>query len=171
MSLRTRAGALAAACTLGICAVAAASAGHRSFEKTYPLASKLCANVAKGDGPKHLRSSATKVLADCAALVASFKAAQLEVLTAESSIAQARAAQHTTVLSACAGTLADKPSCAHARNKARKALDGLEQQRIRAARAYYVAVESARRTFWKAIHALPGGADILADKPIPAQND
>jgi len=171
MSLRTRAGAVAGACTLGICGVASASAGHRSFEKTYPLASRLCANVAKGDGPKHLRSSAAKVLADCAALEASFKVAQLTVLSTDSTIAQARAAQHASVLSACAGALAHKPSCDRARHKARKALVSLEQQRIRAAHAYYVAVETARRTFWKAIHALPGGADIQADKPIAVEND
>lgn len=171
MSLRTRAGTLAAACTLGICGVAAASAGHRSFEKTYPLASRLCANVAKGSGPKHLRSSAVKVLADCATLEASFKASQLTVLSADSSIAQARAAQRSSVLSACAGTLVHKPSCDRARHKARKAIVNLEQQRIRAAHTYYVAVETARRAFWKAIHALPGGGGIQADKPIPLEND
>lgn len=172
MTLHTRAGALTAACTLGICGVAAASAGHRSFEKTYPLASRLCANVAKGAGPKRLRSSArsTKVLADCAALESSFKAAQLTVLAADSSIAAARAAQHASVTSACAGTLEHKPSCTHARHKARKVLDGLEQQRIRAAHTYYVGVETARRAFWSEIHAVPGGADVVADKPIPVAN-
>jgi hypothetical protein len=170
MSLRTRAGTLVAACTLGICGVASASAGHRSFEKTYPVASKLCANVAKGGGPKHLRPSSAKVLADCAALEASFKASQLAVLSAEASIAAARASQHAAVKSACAGTLAHRPSCIHAHHSATKALEGLDKQSIRGARAYFKAVEAARRLFWAEIHALPGGAHLLADHPIPVEN-
>jgi hypothetical protein len=170
MSLRIRAGALTAVCTFAICAVASASAGHRSFEQTYPLASKLCANVAKGGGPKSLRPSKTQVLADCSALQTGFKASQLAVLTTDTSIAHERATQRASVLSACAGALAHKPPCTHARRKARKALEILEQRQIRAARNYYKAVEAARRAFWAQIHALPGGAHVLADKPIPEQS-
>jgi hypothetical protein len=170
MSIRIRAAALTAACTLGICSAAAANAGQRSFEQTYPIASKLCAKVAKGDGPKRLRSSAAKVLADCETLQASFKANRLAVISTDTSIAAARTAEHASVLSACGGTLVHKPSCSHARRKGHKVIEGLEAQRVHAARGYYKATEAARRAFWAQIHALPGGAKLRADNPIPVQN-
>src|SRR5262249_41928015 len=107
---------------------------------------------------------------DCATLQASFKASQLAVLSADSSIAAASASQRAAVTSACAGTLAHKASCAHTRSAARKKLQALNQQRVSAARAYYKSIEAARRTFWNAIQALPGGARILPDKSIPVEN-
>jgi hypothetical protein len=164
------AAALALTATLGLTSVAGASAGAKSFEKTYPVASRLCANIAKGAGPKRLRKSATQVLADCTSLQSSFNAAGATVLSTDASIASARAAEHALTKARCAGKLEHRQSCVLARHRAVKVLAALERQRIHAARAYYAAVESARRSFWTAIHMLPGGGGLHADAPIPEQS-
>jgi hypothetical protein len=163
--------AAAVALTLALSGVASANAGKRTFQQTYPLASKLCANVEAGKGPKRLRKSSAQVLADCGALQTSFTAARTAVLSTFASIASARATERASVNTACAGKLAHRASCEHARKKSRSVFDALNREHIHAARAYFAAAEAARRTFWTSIHALPGGADVHADAKIPEQND
>ena len=162
--------AVAVAATLGLSAAAGATAGQLSFQKTYPIASGLCAKITAGKGPTRLRKSSAQVLADCSALQSSFSSARATVLSAEVSIASARAAERIATKAACAGALAHKPACTKARHGAAKVLVALERQRIRAARAYYAAAEAARHAFWTAIEALPGGARLHADAPIHAQS-
>jgi hypothetical protein len=165
------AAAVAAAATLGLSGVAGANAGHRSYQKTYPVASRLCAEIARGEGPKRLlRHAGASVLADCSTLQASFTAATTTVLAAEASVVHSRAAVNATTKAACAGKLANRPSCRKTRAKADQALQALEHQRVLAAHAYYRAVEAARRTFWTAIRALPGGRLLREDAPIPVQS-
>src|SRR5438067_2238412 len=105
MTARMRLGGVAAAVTiagsLGVCPSAGALAGKRSFAQTYPLASKLCADIARGAGPKHLRRSPARVLGDCSTLQGSFLAARANVLAAEASIGAQIAAQHAAAALAC----------------------------------------------------------------------
>jgi hypothetical protein len=173
MTLPVRPGgvaAIAVAATLGLSATAGATAGKLSFQQTYPIASQLCAKIAAGKGPKRLRKSSPQVLTDCGALQSSFDTARAAVLAAEASIASARAAEHAVTKAACAGTLANSASCTKTRRTVHKALEALDRQRSRAAHAYYAAAEAARRTFWAAIQALPGGKGLHADAPIHQQS-
>jgi hypothetical protein len=165
------AAAVAAAATFGLSGVAGASAGEKSFAQTYPLASRMCAAMARGEGPKRLRHSSASVLADCATLQANFTAARTAVLAEDASIARARASERSAIRFACAGRLDHRPSCVKARHKHGKAIEQLNRQHIQAVHTYYHAAEAARRAFWTAIHALPGGARVHADAPVPERSD
>lgn len=173
MTPRTRFGSAAAlaavAATLALPGSAGAVAGSKSFNQTYPVASRLCANVARGAGPKRLHRSATQVLAGCSLLQGAFNAQRASVLAAEASIAHAVAADRAAADASCAGHT-HRPPCARARVKERKELGALGRQRVHAARSYYAAVEGARVAFWTAIHALPGGAGLHPDAAIPEQS-
>jgi hypothetical protein len=160
------AAAVAAAATFGISGVAGATAGQKSFTQTFPLASHVCAATAEGKGPKRMRASAASVLVDCATLQGNFTADRTAVVSAVSSITQARANERAAITASCAGALAHKPSCAHARSKHVKALVQLARQRHQAVHTYYHSVEAARRAFWTAIRALPGGAALREDPPV-----
>ena len=162
--------AVATVATLGITGVASASAGHRTLQKTYPRASSLCAAVAQGAGPKRLRRSAAPVLADCATLENGFNAAQAAVLAADASIAGTIVAERATVTVLCAGPRPHPVACRHARRKEERMVDGLARRRIHVAHVYYLTIEANRRIFWTAVGALPGGAKLLADSPIPLQS-
>jgi hypothetical protein len=165
-----RAAAVAAAATFVLPGVAGASAGQRSFAQTYPVASRLCAEMVRGEGPKRLRHSAASVLADCGALQANFTAARTAVLAAETSIAQSRASERAATKLACAGR-EHSASCISARRKHGKAIEALESQRVHAAHTYYHSVEAGRRAFWTAIRALPGGRALREDVPIREHSD
>jgi hypothetical protein len=166
-----RVAAVTVALTLALSGIAGANAGQRSFQQTYPLASKLCANVEKGKAPKRLRKSSAQVLVDCGALQTSFTAARTAVLSTFASIASARATERASVKASCPSKPDHSAACEHARKKASKVFATLNLQHIHAARAYFLAAEAARRTFWTAIHALPGGGDIRADERIRVQSD
>jgi hypothetical protein len=170
-SVRLASGAaVAAAATLGLSGVAGASAGQLSFQKTYPIASRLCANIGRGAGPKRLRHSAAQVLSDCSTLQNTFNGARVSVLASEAAIAHEVATDRAATGLACAGPLAHRVSCTRARVKQRKQLGALGRQRVHAARAYYATVETARIGFWTQIHALPGGAGLHPDASIHEQN-
>jgi hypothetical protein len=171
MSLRIRAGALVAACTLAICGAAAASAGQKSFAETYPVASRLCAKVEAGTEGKRLRASATQLKSDCSTLRTSFETARTAVLAAHHAVSATRTADRASADAACAGALLHKPSCAKARAKELNQLAHLNGQRIKANHAYYRAAEAARVAFWSAVRALPGGKALVPDKPIREHDD
>ncbi|HEV2980398.1 MAG TPA: hypothetical protein VGX51_03125 [Solirubrobacteraceae bacterium] len=156
---------------LAMPALASAHAGSKSFAETYPVASRLCANIERGSGPKRLRASAAQVTADCSALRLSFNTAHTTVLAARLRIARTAAADRTAAALECAGALTHKPSCTKARTKETLELQHLLAQRKSANHAYYRAAESARVTFWNAIQALPGGKGIAPDKPIKPLSD
>jgi hypothetical protein len=161
--------AVATAATLGFAGVAGASAGHATYQQTYPRASSLCAAVLGGAGPKRLRPVAAQVLADCTVLQNGFNAAQAAVLTADATIATTLAAQRTTVKGLCA----PKPhtvACHRARHKEKHMADVAAHRRIHLAQVYYETIEANRRAFWHAIRALPGGANLRQDSPIPVQS-
>ena len=92
---------VAAATTLAIPVTAGASAGDRTFQEVYPIASHLCANVAAGTERRRLKSFAPAVLADCQALQAEFTAAQTTVLAARAVLTPQIAANRAAILAVC----------------------------------------------------------------------
>jgi hypothetical protein len=162
--------AVATASTLGFAGVAGASAGQRTYQQTYPRASSLCAAVLGGAGPKRLRPVVAQVLADCTTLQNGFNAAQAAVLAADASIAATLAAQRTTVKGLCAGLKPHTVACHRARHKEKHMAGVMAHRRIHLAQVYYKTIEANRRAFWREIDALPGGANVRADLPIPVQS-
>jgi hypothetical protein len=162
--------ALSIAATLAITATADAKAGERTYQQTYPVASQLCANVAAGKGPKRLRPYAAQVLADCATLSAGFSSAQSAVLAAQASFASGLAADKAAIAAVCTPPVKNHPLCRSTRRNENAAIRALRREHTAAVHLYYTTVEANRRTFWAAIHSLPGGKGIPADKPIPQQS-
>jgi hypothetical protein len=173
MTLPTRLlGATAVAATtasLAIPAVAGARAGDLTFQQTYPVASRVCANVAAGKA-KRLQKFAPKVLADCSTLQASFTLAQSTVLAARAVIDSQVAADRAAFAVACPTAVAAKPPCPSKHAQEQDALASLRRLQMQNARAYWRAVETARRRFWHAIHALPGQRHAHEDAPIAELN-
>jgi hypothetical protein len=172
MTSRSHLGATAAAAaaiaTLALPSAAGATAGKKSFNQTYPVASRLCAEVAQGKGPKRLRRNAARVLVDCSALQSSFNASRSAVLLTFASLAAQGSAARAGLAKPCTGP--HRLACDRTHNKDRHLLGGLSRQHIRAARLYYSSIEASRLSFWSAIRALPGGKDLREDAPIHAQD-
>jgi len=169
-------GGIAAAVVVGALGFPGAAGAHRlhagelTFKETYPLASRMCARVAAGSGPAHLRPFAAQVAADCATLQAQFNSANTTVLAAFASIKAARAAERAAARAACPRVHPHVLGCSRARKQQHLMDLQLFQQHRAAALTYWHSVEAARRAFWAAIHALPGGHPLHADKPIPPQD-
>ncbi|TMK23633.1 MAG: hypothetical protein E6G62_11480 [Actinobacteria bacterium] len=159
---------LASAISLAVPGVAGATgpkAGDRTFQQTYPLASKVCASVAAGTEGKHLKRFAAQVLADCTALQSGFTAAQSTVLAAR--VAQQIAADRAATMAACPKPNDQPPVCLQTRRQNNAALVTLKHQLVRAAHRYYRTIEASRDRFWKAIRALPGEGHVHEDEPVP----
>jgi hypothetical protein len=167
------AGVLVVAASAAAFAAPAAATGPRTGEKnlqqTYPLASRLCTEIATGTGkPRpHLRPFATQILADCTTLQNGFNAARSTLLTTKASIASARAADEALAANACAGTAAKTAACAGAQHTEGQLLRALNVQLKRAVHVYYVTIVTDGKAFWHAIRALPGSR-VREDK-IPVQ--
>jgi hypothetical protein len=151
---------------LALAPSAAAKAGERTFQETFPKASALCAEVAAGGGPARLRSHAGQVGADCKTLEEGFESAHDQVAAAQSSFATSLEADRSAIASACTPPVADRHLCRRTRVAERRAIRSLRREHRAAVLLYFTTIESDRRTFWAAIHALPGGAHIPADKPV-----
>jgi hypothetical protein len=151
--------------SLAIPSAAGAKAGDRTFQQTYPVASRVCENVAAGKS-KRLKRFTPQVLADCAALQSGFTAAQSTVLATRAAIASAIAADRTTIAVACPPPLAGRPACEQTRHAETLAITALRRQQVHAARRFYRTVEANRLRFWKAIRALPGERNVREDAPI-----
>jgi hypothetical protein len=170
------AGALSVAATAAVFAAPAAAtgsrAGEKTFQQTYPVASRLCTEIATGTGQPRLRQrrSAPQVLADCSALQNGFTAAQSALLAAKASIAGARAADKAIARSACAGATASTAACVSTRHRVGQLLNALHTEQIREIHVYYFTVEANRRVFWSALRALPGGSRLREDARIPVQS-
>jgi hypothetical protein len=156
--------------TLAFTAVADAKAGERTYQQTYPVASKLCANLATGRGPKRLRPYSTQVLADCTTLQNGFNGAQSAVLAATSSFESGRTADRAAIAAVCTPPVANRPLCRTTRRSERLAIAALRREHVAAVHLYYRTIEANRRAFWAAIKILPGGSSIPADTPIPPQS-
>jgi hypothetical protein len=167
-------GAAAVAATtasLAVPGVAGAKAGDSTLQQTYPVASRVCANVAAGKARKRLQRFAPQVLADCSALQTAFTAAQSAVLAARASIEAQAAADRAALAAACPASIAGKPPCPSKRAQEQDALAALHRLQVQAARRYWRAVEAGRHRFWHAIRALPGEHHARADTPIAELND
>jgi hypothetical protein len=165
-------GAVALAATVALLAIpsaASARAGDRTFDETYPVASKLCTEVAAGKRPRLHRFEA-RVLADCAALQAGFTVAQSDVLAARTTLGAALAADRAAIATACPPPLVGHVGCERVRNSEDPAIDVLRRQLVNAARRYFRVVEAHRLVFWRDIHAIPGERHLKADLPI-AEHD
>jgi hypothetical protein len=159
----------ATAALLAIPSAASARAGDRTFPETYPVASKLCTEVATGKR-KRLQRFAPRVLADCALLQTGFAAAQSEVLAARATLGSAIAVDRAAIVAACPAPLVGHPSCERVRDSEHHVIVALRRQLVNAARRYFAVVEAHRLVFWRAIHAIPGERHLAADLPIAEQN-
>jgi hypothetical protein len=155
---------------LAFAGVADAKAGERTYQQTYPVASKLCANIAAGAGPKRLRPYSTQVLADCTTLQNGFNGAQSAVLAATSSFESGRTADRAAIAAVCTPPVTNHPLCRTTRRSEWLAITALRREHVAAVRLYYRTIEANRRAFWAAIKTLPGGSSIPADTPIPPQS-
>jgi hypothetical protein len=159
----------ATAALLAIPSAASARAGDRTYQETYPVASKLCTEVAAGKRPR-LHRFAARIQADCAALQAGFTVAQADVLAARTTLGAAIAADRAAIAAACPPPMVGHPPCERVRDSEDPAIDVLHRQLVNAARRYFRVVEAHRRVFWRDIHAIGVLRHLQADLPI-AQHD
>ena len=150
----------AAAAALAGAGPAGATPVPPTFQHTYPAASKLCAAVAKGGGPVKLRPSKTSVLADCATLETGFNTALATEVAALPPIELALAAARSTTAAACPTPHSKAALCLKTRHTEQPVIASLEKQRHTVTRAYRTAILTNKLAFWKAIQALPGGANV-----------
>jgi hypothetical protein len=158
----------AAAASLAIPAVAGAKAGDRTFQQTYPGATRLCAEVAAGKR-KRLQPFAARILNDCSALQTGFTAAQSAVLASRGTTAASIALDRVAIAVACPSPLVGHPACEHTRHVEQLAIATMQRVQAHAARRYYRIIEANRRRYWHAIKALPGTRHLRADAPIAEQ--
>jgi hypothetical protein len=151
-----------AACVLLAAPAADARPGTRSFQSTYPHASRLCAKVANGHTPKALAASASKVSDACSTLKTSFTNAQNAYTTTAGPLQQQATDARKALRTTC--QTSDRATCRQARRDTRATIRGLRAQVRDAARTYHGSVQNARKTFWDTIRALRGGATITPDK-------
>jgi hypothetical protein len=163
----------AAAAALALPAGAAAAgpraAGALTFAQSFPVASRLCANVAAGtEKSKKIRAQATAVAADCMTLETAFAAAELTVNTARTTDQAAIAADRALIKAACPkltpAPKTESTSCKTARTNENAAIKALQASLLASVHSYYKAVESIRHTFWTEIKALRGLSTIQGDK-------
>jgi hypothetical protein len=151
-------------------AAAGARAGEKTFQQTFPVASRVCEKVAAGTENAHLKKFATQVAADCATLQAEFSGAQTTVLAVRASVTAGIAADRSSIVAACPTPNDGALSCKLSRAHNTALIKALHHQMTAAARSYWHTVELARHRFWTAIRTLPGNHHIKADLPIPAQS-
>jgi hypothetical protein len=146
-------------------------AGEQSFEKSFPVASKLCAKVAAGTENKRLVKVAAQILTDCETLKTEFAAAQTTVVTARTTIRAQISADRAAIKVACPKGPSDThPACVSTRHSEKVAIGALRQQLLAAVHLYYKTVESDRRAFWAEIKALRPARHLAPDKPIHVHN-
>ncbi len=158
---RLFAGVAVAASLAGTASVTASTASASpTFASTYSLASRICANVAKGKGPRALRPDAPQVLADCAALESSFTTAR--TLIAQEAPLKVEIAAATPAAGALCNVppAATESACVQTRTHAQATIKSLEAQEHTIRRGYGSDINTARSTFWAAIRSLPGGTAV-----------
>jgi hypothetical protein len=161
----------ATAVSLASPAAAGARAGDKTFQQTYPVASKLCAKVAAGTERKRLKRFATQVMADCTALQNTFNTATATVLAARTTLSAQIAADRSIVTAACPKPNNQPPACLQTRAQDDPTIQALRLRLVHAVRHFYRTIEAGRDRFWNAIRALPGERRIREDDPIPILSD
>lgn len=139
----------------------------RTFAKTYPVASKLCAKADADTLGEKLADSRTEVLAACATLKASFAASQTAYKTATDPL-PARAKAALVAAKAACGETGDETgepttACREARAAARKELRAVRTELRVATKTYITAIQAGRKTFWTTIKSLGGGDAVPTD--------
>src|SRR5712691_664568 len=128
--MKTRFAAVAVAATaLAGAGPAGATTAPATFQHVYPAASKLCAAVAKGEGPVKLRPSAASVLADCTTLESGFNTANAAKLAALPPIETALATARSTTAAACPTPHTHAALCLKTRKTEHPVIASLEAQR------------------------------------------
>jgi hypothetical protein len=159
-----------AAVTLGLAAPAAsAHARPRSYWRTFPVASSLCARVAAGHAPKRLAADAAQITAACTTLGNSYNQA---VTTYQDAIAPIAGEVKSTLESVHAARqtarqTGDWTAYDAAVKQADATLKGLRAQVRADQQTYVTAIRAARQTFWSTIHALRGAGSLPGDKGNP----
>jgi hypothetical protein len=157
--------AVAAASSLVAPALAGAHAGEKTLPQTYPIAAKLCANVAAGKN-RHLKRYAAQVAADCTALQSGLAAADSTVLASSAGTLAAISADRAAFLAACPAQPAKAVRCASTKRSEDRAIAALRRQQVAAARRFYLSMRSNGLRFWSEIRAFPGQSHVQADAPI-----
>jgi hypothetical protein len=150
---------------LALAPAASAKPGKRSFERTYPHASALCAKNANGHTPKRLAASVNEVATACATLKTSFTNAQNAYTTTVAPLEQQARDTVSAARVNCRGA-ADRPACRQARHDARVTLRGLRRQVTMARWTYHDSVDGARQAFWTTIRGLRGGSSVTPDSKV-----
>jgi hypothetical protein len=149
-------------------ALAAAKPGQLGFNRTFPIASRLCQRTTNGNPPPKLKGSVPAVVTACTTLRTSFTNAQNAYFTTVGPIqTQAREllkSLHKTCRQARANQVPGV--CKAARQSTRAQVQALRAQVAAAAVTYHATVQAARQTFWATIHALKGGAEIAPDPTV-----
>jgi hypothetical protein len=153
------------AAALAVAPAASAKPGKRSFERTYPHASALCAKNANGRTPKRLAASVKEVAGACATLKTSFVNAQNAYTTTVAPLEQQARDTVAAARANCRGA-ADRPACRTARHDARVKLRGLRRSVTMARWTYHDSVDGARQAFWGTIRSLRGGSSITPDAKV-----
>ncbi len=151
---------------LAIPGVAAAKPGNRDFQRTFPVASRLCNAVADGHTPKRLQSSEAQITTACATLHADYDAAVSAAGPGVDALEQAIATAKSSAQAACAEG-GDRQTCRAARKDARTSVRTARQAFRDVRRAYHEAIQTARKAFWTTIKGLRGGASLHPDRPQP----
>jgi hypothetical protein len=156
---------LACACSLGFAAAAGANtvpSGARTIQQFFPVAERLCTNVADGGGTARQRRNAAQVLADCAALETGFTNAHalfVQVESLDASIAGETPAASAT----CAGPATPAyATCVQSRAGAEALVKSLRAQRQSLNETAWADIAATRAAFWTAIDALPGARPAVA---------
>src|SRR5262249_21252839 len=80
------------------------------------------------------------------------------------------AADRAAIAAVCTPPVKNHPLCRSTRRSEHAAIVSLRREHTAAVRLYYRTVEATRHAFWAAIHSLPGGGGIPADRPIPQRS-
>ena len=162
--------ALTALLGTALLAAPASAAPHaRDFQRTFPVASKLCARVAAGHTPKRLHGQETQVDQACTTLENAYSQAVTAVLSAGATFRSSQLTVQSQRRQACrqARIAHDPAACQAAKVQAQNQMAALRHTRHNAFLQYHAAIEAARQAFWNTIHSLKGGAGIAPDRPAP----
>jgi len=164
-------GGLVALLGTAVLAAAALAAPHaRDFQRTFPIASRLCARVAAGHAPRRLRGQEAQVNQACATLESAYSQSVTAVLGAQATFRSSALTVQSQRRQTCrqARISHDPAACQNADAQTRSQMAALRQARRAALRQYHASIEAARQAFWKTIHSLKGGAGIAPDRPAPS---
>jgi hypothetical protein len=168
------AGAAVCAISLGVTSLASAKVSTRTFANTFPFANKLCTETKAGLGNAHRKADAAAIIADCTTLEMKYQELTKAASTGQAAVRTAIANDKASFQTACpkpptASTPAVRvAACRTAKHNEQVTFRHIAVQRFEVINNFVKGLQSARLTFWTAIHALPGASSIKPDVPIPS---